>query len=776
MSVTKKLAKLIGVDVDAGRERIPTDLPAGAYVERPAVTKEFIHDYTPTAKGVRHYLLTLFPFLTWIHHYNLIWLMGDLIAGITVGFVVVPQGMAYALLANLPPEYGLYTSFVGFLLYWAFATSKDITIGTVAVMSTIVGNIVNKVQDEYPDVPAEEIARALALLAGAILLFIGLTRLGFIVELIPLVAITSFMTGAAISIAAGQVPGMMGIKAVNTRESTYLVIINTLKHLPDTSLDAAMGLTALVMLYLIRIFCSLMSKRYPNQSKTWFFISTLRMVFVILLYTLISWLANRGIKSSKEAKFSILGTVPSGFKHAGAPTLRPFVLSAIAGDLPTVVIVLIIEHIAISKSFGRVNNYIINPSQELVAVGFTNLLGPFLGGYPATGSFSRTAIKAKAGVRTPLAGVFTAVIVLLALYALTAVFFYIPKASLSGLIIHAVLDLITPPRTVYQYWKTSPFEVIIFFAGVFVAIFTNIENGIYVTVGLAAAALLWQIARSRGSFLGQVRAVEAPIRSNPETVKGSSDDVVRQAFAPLDHSDGVNSDAPLHSPYPGVFVYRFNGGFNYLNSALHFDTLSYQVHQETRQTEANKYEKKGVSVCIQCLVQVYAASHYQNSELTCRASRIAHGMIPARVAASSRTNPILDPFSAPLYSTSPPLASWTPRPSKPSSTRGTNSRGTRHPKLSNGTFPASPTDGPSVRSSPTALDTRARAATRPTMSHSTSLPRLPKRVHPTRSTTLRRATRSLRSALLGHRVQRFRLLAPCMAPTGLTSMPTYALQ
>jgi sodium-independent sulfate anion transporter 11 len=593
MSVTKKLAKLIGVDVDAGRERIPTDLPAGAYVERPAVTKEFIHDYTPTAKGVRHYLLTLFPFLTWIHHYNLIWLMGDLIAGITVGFVVVPQGMAYALLANLPPEYGLYTSFVGFLLYWAFATSKDITIGTVAVMSTIVGNIVNKVQDEYPDVPAEEIARALALLAGAILLFIGLTRLGFIVELIPLVAITSFMTGAAISIAAGQVPGMMGIKAVNTRESTYLVIINTLKHLPDTSLDAAMGLTALVMLYLIRIFCSLMSKRYPNQSKTWFFISTLRMVFVILLYTLISWLANRGIKSSKEAKFSILGTVPSGFKHAGAPTLRPFVLSAIAGDLPTVVIVLIIEHIAISKSFGRVNNYIINPSQELVAVGFTNLLGPFLGGYPATGSFSRTAIKAKAGVRTPLAGVFTAVIVLLALYALTAVFFYIPKASLSGLIIHAVLDLITPPRTVYQYWKTSPFEVIIFFAGVFVAIFTNIENGIYVTVGLAAAALLWQIARSRGSFLGQVRAVEAPIRSNPETVKGSSDDVVRQAFAPLDHSDGVNSDAPLHSPYPGVFVYRFNGGFNYLNSALHFDTLSYQVHQETRQTEANKYEKKG---------------------------------------------------------------------------------------------------------------------------------------------------------------------------------------
>ena len=110
-------------------------------------------------------------------------------------------------------------------------------------------------------------------------------------------------------------------------------------------------------------------------------------------------------------------------------------------------------HIAISKSFGRINNYTINPSQELVAIGFTNVFGPFLGAYPATGSFSRTAIKSKAGVRTPLAGVFTAIVVLLALYALTAVFFFIPMSSLSAVIIHAVGDLITPPNVVFQFWE-----------------------------------------------------------------------------------------------------------------------------------------------------------------------------------------------------------------------------------------------------------------------------------------------------------------------------------
>src|SRR5204863_6498408 len=159
-----------------------------------------------------------------------------------------------------------------------------------------------------------------------------------------------------------------------------------------------------------------------------------------------------------------------GFQHVGAPRFDKDVLSAIAGDIPTTIIVLLIEHIAISKSFGRINNYTINPSQELLALGFTNIFGPFLGGYPATGSFSRTAIKSKAGVRTPFAGIFTAIMVLLALYALTSVFFYIPMSSLAGLVIHAVGDLITPPNTIYQFWRVSPVEVPIFFAGVLVTV------------------------------------------------------------------------------------------------------------------------------------------------------------------------------------------------------------------------------------------------------------------------------------------------------------------
>lgn len=179
-------------------------------------------------------------------------------------------------------------------------------------MSTIVGNIILNVQKTNPDLSAETIARSLALISGIVLLFLGLIRAGFLVEFIPLVAIGAFMTGSAISIAAGQVPGLMGISGVNTREATYLVIINTLKALPRTKLDAAMGLTALFGLYFIRWFCNFMGRKYPNRAKTWFFISTLRMAFIVILYILVSWLVNRNVKKSSEAKFKILGTVPSG--------------------------------------------------------------------------------------------------------------------------------------------------------------------------------------------------------------------------------------------------------------------------------------------------------------------------------------------------------------------------------------------------------------------------------------------------------------------------------
>jgi len=265
------------------------------------------------------------------------------------------------------------------------------------------------------------------------------------------------------------------------------------------------------------------------------------------------------------------------------------------GYLPATVIVLLIEHIAISKSFGRVNNYTINPSQEMVAIGVTNILGPFLGGYAATGSFSRTAIKSKAGVRTPFAGVITASVVLIAIYALPSVFYYIPNASLAAVIIHAVGDLITPPDTVYRFWLVSPVEVVIFFVGIFVTIFSTIENGIYCTICLSAAMLFFRILRARGRFLGRVRGytvldnylIGDDTQRSPGTYgtfTGSSEAPYRSIFLPITHADGSNPQLELDSPYPGIFIYRFSEGFNYPNASMSLEWMAQYIFSRTRST------------------------------------------------------------------------------------------------------------------------------------------------------------------------------------------------
>lgn len=396
-------------------------------------------------------------------------------------------------------------------------------------MSTVTGGVVSRAEKALPDVPGHVVASALSVLIGGIVCFMGLARLGWIVDLIPLPSIVAFMTGSGINIAVGQIPTMLGInskkKRFSTRDATYIVIINTLKNLKYTTIDAAMGLTALLMLYIVRGTCSYLAKKYPHREKLLFFISTLRTAFVILLYTAIS--AGVNVSRRTSPLFSVLGEVPRGFQHAAVPEINSTIISFFTSELPAAVIVVLIEHISISKSFGRVNNYVIDPSQELVAIGVTNLLGPFLGAYPATGSFSRTAIKAKAGVRTPFAGVITAVIVLLALYALTAVFWYIPQASLAAVIIHAVLDVVSPPSVVYQFWRISPLEVLIFFAGVLVTIFDTIENGIYTTVCISFAVFIFRLFQAKGRFLGvakvrtvgDVRYADIQVQPNPSLRK-----------------------------------------------------------------------------------------------------------------------------------------------------------------------------------------------------------------------------------------------------------------
>jgi sodium-independent sulfate anion transporter 11 len=507
-------------------------------------------------------------------------------SGITVGMVLVPQSLSYARLAQLPPEYGLYSSFIGVLTYAFFATSKDVSIGPVAVMSLATGNIVTAVQDKYGDLySGPVIATCLAFICGFVVLAIGLVRIGWIVEFIPQPAVSGFMTGSAINIAAGQVPALFGIaKRLDTRAATYKVIINTLKNLNHSTLDAAYGVTALVALYTFKWVFTYLPKRYPKFTRPAFFLQAFRHAFVIIIWTIISWQTQVG-RTEKTRQIALVGKVPSGLQHLGPPVVTTQLLGAIGPHIPVATIVLLLEHISIAKSFGRLNGYKINPNQELIAIGVNNTLGTLFSAYPSTGSFSRSALKSKSGVRTPAAGIPTGMCVIIALYALAPAFFYIPNAVLSALIIHAVADLVASPKQSIGFWRVSPLEYIIFVGAVLWSIFYSIEAGIYWSLATSVAVLLFRIARPKGHFLGRVRIQPENVESGGET---------RDVYVPLCSSSGVtNRDVKVEAPPPGIVIYRFEESFLYPNASYINDRLVDHVKKVTRRGKDMSNVSKG---------------------------------------------------------------------------------------------------------------------------------------------------------------------------------------
>lgn len=434
-------------------------------------------------------------------------------------------------------------------------------------MSLLIGQTITSVTSSGTSAfTGPEIASALALFGGVVSVFIGIVRLGIVVDFIPNPAIAGFMTGSAITISVGQWPNLFGIKTVNTQDSAYLVFGHFFQNLPNTKVDVAFGLIGLLWLYGVRFGAKYLTRRYPKYERPIFFLNIMRNGILVIIGTLIAYLINIGKSTSP---ISILKTVPAGFQAMGVPVVNTSLLRTIAPTLPSVVLILILEHVAIAKSFGRINDYRINPNQEIIALGVANIFGSFFGAYPNTGSFSRTAIKARSGVRTPIAGIFSGCVVVLALYALTPAFYYIPSAILAAVIIHAVSDLVSGPAFVMQLWRINPLELFTFVAAVVITFFTSVEYGIYVSVGLSIVILLIRIARPRYSVLGRI-----PINNSEKKEHDG-----HYLYVPETHPSLGKLVEPVE---PGVLVFRFDEALTYPNSSFVADRIIEQVRHRTR--------------------------------------------------------------------------------------------------------------------------------------------------------------------------------------------------
>ncbi|CAB4429222.1 unnamed protein product [Rhizophagus irregularis] len=525
--------------------------PKLLYTEKgPSLKSQFNDFFKQFPHHSLEYTKSIFPIRNWIGRYNLTWLYGDLIAGFTVGAVVIPQAMGFANIVGIPVEYGLYSSFVGMTLYCLFATSKDMTIGPTAVMSIILAQTIPRIKADYGDTDfpylSTDITTTICFFSGIISLAIGLFRLGWLFNFIPGPVIAGYISASVITISIGQLPNLFGITGVETRlNPPYRILIDFCAGLPRTKSDVAIGLISLAFLYAVKYGCAYGEKRSTKYKKVFFFCSILRVV----------------------------KKVPRGLNHVKVPNFESQLVNAVFKSIHIIVFISLLEHISIAKSFGRINDYKVQPSQEIIAIGITNVIGSFLGAITATGSFSRSALKSRAGVRTPLSGVSSATLVILALYVLTPAFFYIPQAALSAVIIQAVMVLLSRPSYIRTLYYVEFWDLVVFAIAIVVSMFSTLDNGIFASWGFSFLVLLARMARPRVDTLGRLALATFNRKSDK-----SDDSIPKYAFVPLEDP----SFTTVETPPEGIVIFRFTESLTFPNSNYIDDSIVEYIELHTR--------------------------------------------------------------------------------------------------------------------------------------------------------------------------------------------------
>uniref|UniRef100_A0A8C6TTY7 Solute carrier family 26 member 11 n=1 Tax=Neogobius melanostomus TaxID=47308 RepID=A0A8C6TTY7_9GOBI len=437
------------------------------------------------------------PILTWLPNYNLRWLQMDVLAGLTVGMTVVPQALAYADVAGLPVQFGLYSAFMGGFIYMFLGTSKDVTLGPTAIMSLLCFSVVGGEPHR---------AVLLSLLCGLIQATMGLLRLGFLLDFISYPVIKGFTCAAAVTIGFGQVKNILGLRGIPTE--FVLEVYYTFAKIPEARVgDVVLGLLCLIFLITLTFMkMTLPSDDAPTYTrvarKLIWAVATMRNALVVVGATVVSF----SWEAFGHHIFTITGETAQGLPPFKPPPTSDTtangtnvtfgeIVKDFGSGLAVIPFMGLLESIAIAKAFGSQNGYRIVANQELLAIGLTNIMGSFVSAYPVTGSFGRTAVNSQTGVCTPAGGIVTSSIVLLSLAFLMPAFCYIPKASLAAVIICAVAPM-ADYTVVKKMWKIYKLDLLPF--GVtFLVCFWEVQYGIIAGVAMSGALLLYNTARPK---------------------------------------------------------------------------------------------------------------------------------------------------------------------------------------------------------------------------------------------------------------------------------------
>lgn len=408
------------------------------------------------------------PLLFWIRDYQRDYIKSDLTAGLTVAVLLIPQAMAYALLAGLPPIAGLYAALASLLVYPLLGSSRHLSVGPVALDSLLVASglgvlIAGATSEEYLGY-----AITLAVMVGVIQALMGLLRMGYLVNFLANPVINGFTSAAAIIIALSQLKHVLGvdIEASQQVHSLLRQLAGQFANVHGTTL--AMGCVCLAMLLFLR-------RRFPRLPAA---------LITVAASTVAVWLA--GLEQSGIA---IVGAIPQGLPAFNLPIMDMERVLPLLTLAMTIALVSFMESIAVAKRFAAQNRYEVSANRELVSVGAGNVAAGFAGGYPVAGSFSRTAINADSGAKTPLASLTTATIIALTLIALTPLFYYTPIACLAAVILVAIKGLVDleEPRRLFKI-NRKDFSLLLF--AFFATLMLGIQYGVLLSV-LASIILIF---------------------------------------------------------------------------------------------------------------------------------------------------------------------------------------------------------------------------------------------------------------------------------------------
>jgi SulP family sulfate permease len=425
---------------------------------------------------------SVFPILDWLPNYNKAWLKGDINAGLTVGVMLIPQGIAYAMIAGLPPIYGLYTALIPQIIYAIFGTCRQLSVGPVAMDSLIVASGVAVLADIGTD-NFIEFAILLAFMVGVLQLLFGVFRLGFLVNFLSKPVISGFTMAAALIIGFNQFKHLFGIDIERDNKIQNLVV-DTITHFDQSNVTTVIiGTVTVIVLYILK-------RKFSKVP------AALLVVILGLLTAKLFQLETLGVQ--------IVGEVPEGLPSFRMPVFNKEIMLKLGPVALTLAFVGFLEAVSMSRAVeGNHDEYRMVPNQELVALGLSNIVGSFFQTYPATGGFSRTAVNDQSKAKTHLASLIAAFVVGLTLLFLTPVFYYLPKAVLGAIIFVAVLGLIDfkVPKQLFKYAKR---DLIILNVTLIVTAMVGITEGIIIGVILSLVMLIYNSTKPHVAVLGNI--------------------------------------------------------------------------------------------------------------------------------------------------------------------------------------------------------------------------------------------------------------------------------